>query len=60
MSIMNWRRSNSEVDNLVGDPSKVNSVLEWKARTHVPELARLMVDADDVDEARTLLGIADA
>ncbi|MEZ5184749.1 MAG: GDP-mannose 4,6-dehydratase [Candidatus Nanopelagicales bacterium] len=37
----------TEVDELVGDPSKVQERLGWKAQTMVPELARLMVDADD-------------
>ncbi|MFI5677335.1 GDP-mannose 4,6-dehydratase [Streptomyces cellulosae] len=36
----------SEVDDLVGDASKAEQVLGWKAATHAPELARLMVDAE--------------
>jgi GDPmannose 4,6-dehydratase len=36
----------TEVDELVGDPSKAQEKLGWKAQTMVPELARLMVDAD--------------
>lgn len=36
----------TEVDDLVGDPSKAHKVLAWEARTLVPELAALMVDAD--------------
>ena len=36
----------TEVDELVGDPRKVQEKLGWKAQTMVPELARLMVDAD--------------
>jgi GDPmannose 4,6-dehydratase len=36
----------TEVDELVGDPSKVQQRLGWKAQTMVPELARLMVQAD--------------
>ena len=36
----------TEVDELVGDPSKVQETLGWNAQTLVPELARLMVDAD--------------
>jgi GDPmannose 4,6-dehydratase len=36
----------SEVDALIGDASKAASVLGWKAQTHTPQLARLMVDAD--------------
>ena len=36
----------TEVDELVGDPSKVQETLGWKAQTEVPALARLMVDSD--------------
>ncbi|MCH9719939.1 MAG: GDP-mannose 4,6-dehydratase [Actinomycetia bacterium] len=36
----------TEVDNLIGDASKAETVLGWKAQTLTPELARLMVDAD--------------
>ena len=36
----------TEVDELVGDPGQVQEKLGWKAQTMVPELARLMVDAD--------------
>ncbi len=36
----------TDVDDLVGGPTKAWSVLGWKAQTLVPELARLMVDAD--------------
>ena len=36
----------TEVDALIGDPSKANDLLGWKATIHGPELARLMVDAD--------------
>jgi GDPmannose 4,6-dehydratase len=36
----------TEVNALVGDPSKAETTLGWKAKTHTPELARLMVDAD--------------
>ncbi|MEI2643028.1 MAG: GDP-mannose 4,6-dehydratase [Candidatus Nanopelagicales bacterium] len=38
----------TEVDDLVGDPSKAERMLEWKARTLAPDLATLMVDADSV------------
>ncbi|MEI2619735.1 MAG: GDP-mannose 4,6-dehydratase [Candidatus Nanopelagicales bacterium] len=38
----------TEVDELVGDASKVRDKLGWVARTQVPELARLMVQADAV------------
>lgn len=36
----------TEVDALVGDPSKAREQLGWKAVVDAPELARLMVDAD--------------
>ena len=36
----------TEVDNLIGDPSKAVAKLGWKPETLTPELARLMVDAD--------------
>jgi GDPmannose 4,6-dehydratase len=36
----------TEVDDLVGDASITIERLGWKARTHVPQLAALMVDAD--------------
>ncbi len=36
----------TEVDALIGNPSKINSKLNWKAKTHWKELAELMVDAD--------------
>jgi len=36
----------TEVDALIGDPSKVTKELKWKAKTHWKELAELMVDAD--------------
>lgn len=36
----------TEVDALIGDPSKAQEKLGWKAKVHAPELARLMVDAD--------------
>ena len=36
----------TEVDALVGDASKAERELGWKARTHWKELAELMVDAD--------------
>ena len=31
---------------LIGDPSKAEKALGWKATTHWKELAELMVDAD--------------
>jgi GDPmannose 4,6-dehydratase len=36
----------SEVNALIGNPSKANTVLGWKAETDWRKLARLMVDAD--------------
>lgn len=36
----------SEVDYLLGDPSKAERELGWKAATHWNDLAELMVDAD--------------
>jgi len=36
----------TEVDALIGDPSKAARILGWKAKTHWKELAKLMVEAD--------------
>ena len=36
----------TEVDALIGDPSKAEKILGWKAKTHWKELVKLMVDAD--------------
>ena len=36
----------TEVDALIGDPSKAEKELKWKAATHWKSLAELMVDAD--------------
>ena len=36
----------SEVDHLLGDPSKVRKLLGWKPRTSFRELVRLMVESD--------------
>lgn len=36
----------TEVDALIGDPSKTFKALNWKAQTHWKALAELMVDAD--------------
>ncbi|WP_374982892.1 GDP-mannose 4,6-dehydratase [Streptomyces fradiae] len=36
----------SEVDALIGDASKAQELLGWKAEVRVDELARIMVDAD--------------
>ena len=36
----------TEVDSLIGDPSKAEKMLGWKATTHWKDLAKIMVDAD--------------
>ena len=36
----------TEVDALIGNPSKATKELKWKAQTHWKELAELMVDSD--------------
>ncbi len=36
----------TEVDALIGDPSKVTKELRWQAKTHWKELAEMMVDSD--------------
>jgi GDPmannose 4,6-dehydratase len=36
----------TEVDSLIGNPSKASKELNWQAMTHWKELAELMVDAD--------------
>lgn len=36
----------TEVDALIGDPSKAKKELNWTAKTHWESLAKLMVDAD--------------
>jgi GDPmannose 4,6-dehydratase len=36
----------TEVDSLIGDASKAAVELGWKAQVHVPELVKIMVDAD--------------
>jgi len=36
----------TEVDALIGDPSKAKKELSWSAKTHWQDLAKLMVDAD--------------
>ena len=36
----------TEVDALIGDPSKATKKLKWEAKTHWKELAELMVEAD--------------
>ena len=44
----------SEVDVLIGDPTKAAELLGWTAKTHANELARLMVDAD-MEQLKRLL-----
>jgi GDPmannose 4,6-dehydratase len=36
----------TEVDSLIGNPSRARKKLDWATTIHGPELARLMVDAD--------------
>jgi GDPmannose 4,6-dehydratase len=36
----------SEVENLVGDPSKAKDMLGWEAQTSVAQIAKLMVDSE--------------
>jgi GDPmannose 4,6-dehydratase len=36
----------TEVDLLLGDPSKAKNLLGWEAKTPLPELARMMAEAD--------------
>ncbi|CAN5383364.1 GDP-mannose 4,6-dehydratase [soil metagenome] len=36
----------TEVDTLIGDPSKAEKLLGWKAKTKFAELARIMIEAD--------------
>jgi GDPmannose 4,6-dehydratase len=36
----------TEVDALIGDPSKAANKLNWRAKTHWKEVAKIMVDAD--------------
>jgi len=36
----------TEVDALIGDPSKAKNLLSWEAKTHWRDLATLMVEAD--------------
>ena len=40
----------TEVEALIGDPSKAHQELGWKAKMHWKELAELMVDADIKDK----------
>jgi GDPmannose 4,6-dehydratase len=36
----------TDVEALIGDPSKAEKRLAWKAKTLWPELAKMMVEAD--------------
>jgi len=36
----------TEVDALIGDPSKAKEKLGWEATVHTPQLAQIMVEAD--------------
>ena len=36
----------AEIDDLVGDAARADAKLGWRARTYMPELARIMVEAD--------------
>lgn len=36
----------TEVDALIGDPTKAKNLLGWQAKVMTPQLARIMVDAD--------------
>ena len=40
----------TEVDALIGDPSKAEDILGWKAKTHWKELAELMVASDLLEQ----------
>lgn len=42
---LKYRRP-TEVEALIGNPSKIRENLGWKAKTHWAKLARIMVDAD--------------
>jgi GDPmannose 4,6-dehydratase len=46
----------SEVDLLIGDPSKAKGVLEWEAKTRFRDLIRLMVDADITTVKESAIG----
>jgi GDPmannose 4,6-dehydratase len=46
----------SEVDALIGDPSKAQRELGWHAKTDWRLLARLMVDADRASLADAMAG----
>jgi GDPmannose 4,6-dehydratase len=45
----------TEVDALIGDPSKARELLGWEAQTKADRLAEIMVDAD-IDQMARLIG----
>ncbi len=60
--ITDWRRfvrqderfmRPAEVDLLIGDPSKAQSVLGWTPKVTFPELVRMMVENDLAEQSRT-------
>jgi len=46
VEVSNRYQRPTEVESLIGDPSKANQILGWKAKTKWKELAELMVEAD--------------
>jgi GDPmannose 4,6-dehydratase len=46
IEVSNRYQRPTEVESLIGDPSKANQALGWKANTKWKDLAMLMVDAD--------------
>ena len=48
----------TEVDVLLGDASKAEKALGWKAKVHFRDLARMMVDADLALESRQAVALA--
>jgi GDPmannose 4,6-dehydratase len=46
----------TEVDALIGDPSKAMELLDWKPKVLAPELAQIMVDVDVDQLSRELKG----
>ena len=48
----------TEVDALIGDPTKTQRELGWKAKVHWKELAEIMVDADVAARLRMSQGLS--
>jgi len=46
VEVSNRYQRPTEVESLIGDPSKANQILGWEAKTKWKELAELMVEAD--------------